>query len=139
MAENKTKPTDQSVDQFLDQVSPAQKQEDCKQLRQIIEEVSGEPAVMWGNMIGAGKYHYKYDSGHEGDMFLIGFAPRAKNISIYGAAYNDELDELKKELGKVKLGKSCIYVNTLADIDQDKLKEVFRQSIDLTLKRYPQN
>jgi hypothetical protein len=138
MPDNKTQPTEKKVEDFLNTIQPDQKQEDCKRLDQLMREVSGKSPVMWGNMVGYGQYHYKYETGREGDMFLIGFAPRARNISIYGAAYNEALDKMKEELGKVKLGKSCMYVNKLADIDEEKLKEILHDSIKITLKRYPQ-
>lgn len=137
MPENKTKPTQVSPIDYLAKITPEQKRLDCIALDKIMEEVSGKPAVMWGNMFGYDQYHYKYDTGREGDIFLIGFAPRAKNISIYAAAYNDELDKKKAALGKVKLGKSCIYINKLSDIDIDKLKELLKESMRITKELYP--
>lgn len=139
MSQNKTQPTEEKVSLFLDSITPEQKQEDCKKLDQIMQEISGESPVMWGNMVGYGQYHYKYETGREGDMFLIGFAPRSRNISIYAACYDDGLDAKKEKLGKVKLGKSCIYVNRLEDIDLELLKEILSESIEITLARYPQD
>lgn len=107
------------------------------ELLAIMEDVMGEPAVLWGNMIGLGSYHYKYASGREGDFFIIGFAPRAKNISIYTSAYDEELDKKKAAMGKVKLGKSCVYINKLADIDIVKLRQVLKESIAINRARYP--
>jgi hypothetical protein len=135
---NKTQPTPQDPKEFFATIEPAQKREDCLALHQIMQEVSGCKPILWGNILGYDQYHYKYDTGREGDMLLIGFAPRAKNISIYAAAYNDALDERKKELGKVKLGKSCIYINKLSDINTDLLKEILKESIRITRERYPQ-
>ncbi len=138
MSENKTKPTQQSPADYLAQIKPEQKRLDCIELDKIMQEISGHKCVMWGNMFGYDQYHYKYDSGREGDIFLIGFASRTKNIAIYAAAYDDELDQKKAELGKVKLGKSCIYINKLADIDINKLKELLKESMRITRERYPQ-
>ncbi len=137
MSQNKTQPTLQNVRDFLANVEPQQKKEDCLKLLEIMEEVAQTKAVMWGNMVGVGEYYYKYESGREGDSFIIGFAPRAKNISIYTSAYNEDLDLKKAAMGKVKLGKSCIYINKLADIDQEKLREVLRESIRISRERYP--
>ncbi|MBF4985691.1 DUF1801 domain-containing protein, partial [Nonlabens mediterrranea] len=88
-------------------------------------------------MIGSYTYHYKYETGREGDFFIIGFAPRSKNISIYATAYNEQLDKKKADLGKVKLGKSCIYINKLSDISEDKLRVVLKESIIINKERYP--
>lgn len=135
---NKTQPTEKKVEEFIENITPDRKKEDCKKLDKLMREVSGESPVMWGNMVGYGQYHYKYETGREGDMFLIGFAPRSQNISIYGAAYDDALDAKKEKLGKVKLGKSCMYIKRLENIDLDTLREILEESIEITLKRYPQ-
>ena len=134
---NKTQPSDESVEDYLQTVEPQQKRADCFRLLEIMEDVMGEKARLWGNMIGVGKYHYKYDTGREGDFFIIGFAPRSKNISIYATAYNEVLDKKKAELGKVKLGKSCIYVNKLSAISEDLLQEVLEESVRINKERYP--
>lgn len=134
---NKTQPSDESVEDYLQTVEPQQKRADCLGLLEIMEDVMGVKARLWGNMIGVGEYHYKYDTGREGDFFIIGFAPRSKNISIYVTAYNEELDKKKAELGKVKLGKSCIYINKLSDISEEKLRIVLEESIRINKERYP--
>jgi hypothetical protein len=134
---NKTQPSKDSVADYLNTVEPLQKREDCFQLLQLMENLVGEKAKLWGNMIGIGTYHYKYDTGREGDSFIIGFAPRSKNISIYTTAYNEELDNKKADLGKVKLGKSCIYINKWSDINEEKMKIVLSESIRINKELYP--
>jgi hypothetical protein len=134
---NKTQPSKDSVADYLNTVEPLQKREDCFQLLQLMENLVGEKAKLWGNMIGIGTYHYKYDTGREGDSFIIGFAPRSKNIRIYTTAYNEELDNKKADLGKVKLGKSCIYINKWSDINEEKLKIVLSESIRINKELYP--
>src|SRR4051812_2129292 len=114
MAENKTKPTAASVDAFLDSVPDPQRRADGKMLRTLMERVSGEPAAMWGpSIVGFGAYHYKYDSGREGDMCLIGFSPRATGLVLYGGFLRSP--ELLERLGKHKTGKGCLYIKRLAD------------------------
>jgi hypothetical protein len=134
---NKTQPSKDSVADYLNTVEPLQKREDCFQLLHLMEKLVGEKAKLWGNMIGVGTYHYTYNTGREGDFFIIGFAPRSKNISIYTTAYNEELDKKKADLGKVKLGKSCIYINKLNDINEEKLKIVLSESIRTNKELYP--
>ena len=96
----------------------------------IMEDITGEKAVVWsGSMIGFGTYHYTYESGHEGDWFITGFAPRSKNLSIYLLA-GLQGEPLLEELGKHKTGKSCLYVNRLDDIDLEILKQLIRKSVD---------
>ncbi|EAS20276.1 conserved hypothetical protein [Flavobacteria bacterium BBFL7] len=134
---NKTQPNNEPVVTYLNTIEPQQKRQDCLRLLEIMEDVMGEKARMWGDMIGVGTYHYKYETGREGDFFIIGFAPRSKNISIYATAYNEQLDKKKADLGKVKLGKSCIYINKLSDISEDKLRVVLKESIIINKERYP--
>lgn len=121
----KTKPTGVSVDDFINSLADPVQQEDSKQLVALMEEVSGEPAKMWGSsIIGFGTFHYKYASGREGDWMKIGFSPRKGKISLYltydAAKYNKELESL----GKHKTGKGCIYINGLADINIEALREL---------------
>lgn len=124
MADNKTKPNQVSVESYLATISD-KRQEEARQLIKIMQEVSGEPPVMWGpSMIGFGQYHYVYPSGREGDTMLIGFSPRQAKISLYitmdAAKYKDRLDAM----GKHDTGKGCIYINKLADVDMTKLREL---------------
>lgn len=131
MAENKTKATEQSVEQFLHTVDNQQKRDDCFELVQLMEDVTGEKATMWGSsIVGFGSYHYKYASGREGDMMLTGFAPRKSALTLYIMGGFERYDELMSQLGKHKTGKSCLYVKKLSDIDTDVLRELVLQSAE---------
>lgn len=137
MAENKTKETDENVVEFINAVPDLQKRQDSFELVDWMEEITGSPATMWGpSIIGFGKYHYKYASGHEGDAPLLGFSPRKAAISLY--IYNCEGEEstLLAKLGKYKMGKACIYVKRLSDIDLNVAKAISEESIKYVQKRY---
>lgn len=131
MAKNKTTETDTDVLTFIDAfVTTAQKKEDSYALMALMEKISGHKAKMWGpSIIGFGSYHYKYASGHEGDAPLIGFSPRKAAISLYVYSGLEEDKYLLEGLGKFKMGKACIYVNKLADIDEKQLIRLMRASI----------
>jgi hypothetical protein len=130
-AENKTKPTQQSVQAFLNTVTDEQKRNDCFALVELLEGVTGEPAVMWGDsIVGFGQYHYRYASGREGDSLLTGFSPRKDNLTIYITAGFEQYDALMQKLGKHKIGKSCLYVKRLEDIDMSTLRELVQQSVE---------
>lgn len=125
MSENKTVETNESVEKFLQTIEDEQQQKDSYVLVDIFKEVSGSSPKLWGNSIlGFGNYHYKYKSGREGDWFYIGFSPRKGKLSLY--VYSDTADNQKllKSLGKYKMGKSCIYVKKLDDIDQKVLRQI---------------
>jgi hypothetical protein len=128
MAEIKTRPTDVSVDAFLDGVAHPVRRADGKALRAMMERVSGEPAVMWGpSIVGFGRYHYRYASGHEGEMCRVGFSPRAANLVLYVGGFPD-YEALLAKLGKHKRSKACLYINKLADVDPAVLEEITRRS-----------
>lgn len=128
-ADNKTKPTKKDVTDFLKQVEPEQKRKDCLAILEMMRQATEAKPKMWGDsMIGFGEYHYKYASGREGDWFLTGFAPRKQNISLYIMAGFKRYEELMSKLGKYKTGKSCLYINKLADIDEAVLKELIQLS-----------
>lgn len=137
MAEQKTKPTALSVHDFLAQVADEQVRDDCFTLIRIMTGITGAPARMWGSsIVGFGQYHYKYDSGHEGDSCLTGFSPRKQNITLYvmpGAAGHPALLE---KLGKHKAGKGCLYIKRLADIDMAVLQELVAQSVEALREKY---
>ncbi|QSX08463.1 DUF1801 domain-containing protein [Alkalibacter rhizosphaerae] len=140
MAEQKTKETDASVEDFIDSVENPKKREDATRLVKIFSEATGYPPKMWGpSIIGFGSYHYKYESGHEGDAPLVGFSPRKSKISLYFATGDDSRETLLKDLGKHTTGKACVYINKLADIDVNVLKEMILQSVDFLKARYPEN
>ncbi len=129
MAELKTKVNDQDVQAFLEAVPDEHKRRDCYNVLTLMQEVTGQEPKMWGNsIIGFGSYHYRYASGREGDWFLTGFSPRKQNMTLYIMAGFEQYDELMEKLGKYKIGKSCLYIKRLSDVDQDTLRELVRQS-----------
>jgi hypothetical protein len=138
MYELKTKETDNSVIEFIELVDSPKKREDAYRLLDIFTETTGFEAKMWGpSIIGFGSYHYKYDSGHEGDAPLVGFSPRKAKISLYFAPGEPKREELLKQFGKHTTGKACVYVNKVADIDVDVLKALINESISFLQKIYP--
>ncbi|KWV93260.1 DUF1801 domain-containing protein [Erythrobacter sp. YT30] len=144
MAEAKTKPTDVAVEEFIAGVEPAAKQDDARVLLEMFGRVTDEPPVMWGpSMIGFGQYHYKYDSGREGDHMRTGFSPRKAKHSLYlMGRYCDEVtgkktDALLEKMGKHTTGASCVYVNKLADIDLEVLEEIIAVCWDAMNRKYP--
>ncbi|WP_338469457.1 DUF1801 domain-containing protein [Niallia sp. XMNu-256] len=138
MYELKTKESDHSVIEFIESVDNPKKREDAYKLLDIFVETTGYPAKMWGtSIIGFGSYHYKYDSGHEGDAPLVGFSPRKAKHSLYFATGETEREELLKEFGKHTTGKACVYINKVADIDTDVLKKLIQASIRFLKEKYP--
>ncbi len=130
MANIKTKPTKASVKDFINGVENEQKRKDSFKLVQIMKEISGEEPYMFGSsIVGFGSYHYKYNSGHEGDAPLIGFSPRKAAISLYAFTGLDEHKHLLDHLGKYTMGKACIYIKKLEDIDEETLVKVMKQTI----------
>jgi len=137
MADLKTKPKELSVESFLDKVSDEKVRDDCYAFIQLMEKVTGEKAKMWGPaIIGCGQYHYKYDSGHEGDICLTGFSPRKANLTLYVLAGFPGQEELLQKLGKHKAGKGCLYVKKLDDVNMDILESLIKQSVDFLKKKY---
>lgn len=142
MPEQKTRPGPGDVDEFLAQVDDPARRADSQRLIELMSAVSGEPPVLWGTMVGFGRYHYRYDSGHEGDAFLVGFAPRKAEFSIYlmGTYLPGELarrDGLLARLGRHRMGKACLYVKRLGDIDMDVLRELAEISVATLRAAYP--
>ncbi|WP_342558369.1 DUF1801 domain-containing protein [Metasolibacillus sp. FSL K6-0083] len=139
MYEPKTKETDSSVIEFIEGVDSVKKREDAYALVDIFTEVTGYEAKMWGpSIIGFGKYHYKYASGHEGDAPLVGFSPRKAKISLYFAPEDPERETLLENFGKHTTGKACVYINKLSDIDVTILKELIGQSVAFLRATYPE-
>lgn len=125
MAENKTQKTGASVDVFLASVPNEKRRADGLVLLDIMRDVTGLEPEMWGpSIIGFGEYHYRYESGREGDMPLVGFSPRSKSLSLYVMPDFGEFDDLLSKLGKHRTGVSCLYVNKLDDVDMDVLREL---------------
>jgi hypothetical protein len=117
MSENKTKATSASVAAFIDAL-PDDKRADAKTLIKLMREATGEKPKMWGpSIIGFGAYHYKYPSGREGDSLLVGFSPRKPATVLYGLLGNADTDALLARLGKHTMGKGCLYIKKLADVD----------------------
>ena len=132
MAETKTKPTQASVDDFIAAVEKPVRRADAQAVRDMMERVTGEAATMWGpTIIGFGLYHYRYASGHEGDMCRVGFSPRSANLVLYVGGF-PEYDALLGKLGKFKRSKACLYLNRLADVDLGVLEEITRRTFKAT-------
>ena len=130
MAEPKTKPTNQSVKEFLNKVEPEEKRQDSFALLEMFKKITGEKAVMWGDsIIGFGQYHYKSErSKQEGDWLLTGFSPRKQNLTLYIMAGNKDSQELLDKLGKHKASGGCLYLNRLSDVDQKVLRKLIENS-----------
>lgn len=139
MAENKTKETEDSVIEFINSIENEQKRKDSFELIRIFQEVSGFEPKMWGpSIIGFGNYHYKYDSGHEGDAPLTGFSPRKAAISLYFSCdIEGQQADLLSQLGKYKNGKSCVYINKLSDVKEEIIKALAKESIHFIREKYP--
>ncbi|MDM1047511.1 DUF1801 domain-containing protein [Sphingobacterium hotanense] len=137
MATLKTSFTDEDVVSFIESVDNEQKRKDSYALISLMEKATGEKAKMFGpTIVGFGQYHYKYDSGHEGDAPLLGFSPRKAAISLYVYTGGKRQDELLKSFGKYKMGKACIYVKKLSDIDVEVLEDLMKDSIQFTSEKY---
>lgn len=126
--ENKTQPTDESVDAFIGRAEPAGRREDAVVLKELMDRITGEPAVMWGDsMVGYGTYHYRGRSGREGDWFVVGFAPRKASMSLYGLQYPGA-DALLDRLGPHKRGAGCVWVGRLSRLDLGVLEQLIRDA-----------
>lgn len=140
MAENKTRATAEDVAAFIERVSDDNRRADARALCAIMERATGEPARMWGtSIVGFGRYRYRYDSGREGEAGPVGFSPRAKELVLYLAAHSQRTPDLLARLGKHKEGKSCIYVKSLADLDEGVLEELISDAYKAVFERYPQS
>lgn len=141
MVKNKTQETSENVANFVEKIEDEKKRQDAHQLIQLFSEATGYEPKMWGtDIIGFGSYHYKYPSGHEGDAALIGFSPRKAQISVYLSQPDDEKRAEKlSRLGKHKMGKGCLYIKKVADIDPAVLKELAQASMDYTKEAYPES
>jgi hypothetical protein len=138
MYELKTKETDNSVIEFIENVENLKKREDAYRLIDIFTETTGYTAKMWGpSIIGFGTYHYKYESGHEGDAPLVGFSPRKAKISLYFATGDLGREALLQDFGKYTAAKACVYINKVADINVDVLIVLINQSVKFLKETYP--
>lgn len=139
MAEIKTKQTGADVVEFINSFADTeQKKKDSFELLKLMQDFTGYEPKMWGpSIIGFGQYHYKSErSNQEGDWPLVGFSPRKSAISLYVYSGCSGQDDLLKELGKFKMGKSCIYVKKMSDINQETLKKLIRTTIDFLRSKY---
>ncbi len=135
--ENKTQQNDADVGAFLATVENNTRREDAFKILQMMEDVSGFKAKMWGkSIIGFGSYHYKYDSGREGDSMKVGFSPRKGNLVLYITTGFDKYRDKLKQFGKHKTGKSCLYINKLSDVDQDILRDMIKTDVDHMNEKY---
>lgn len=130
MVKLKTQENKMSVLRFLKSIKDPDKRKDCFALLEIMKTVTKEPPKMWGtSIVGFGSYHYKYESGREGDWFLAGFSPRKQALTLYIMSGFPQHQELLKKLGKYKTGKSCLYVKRLQDVHVPTLKRLFLRSV----------
>lgn len=137
MTENKTKPAKLSVTTFVNGIEDKQQRADVKKVATMMQKATGSRAKMWGsNIVGYGEYHYKYESGREGDAMLIGYSPRKQALSIYVMPGFSTFTALLKKLGKHKIGSSCLYVKRLSDIDEEVLQKIIDSSVKIMRKKY---
>jgi hypothetical protein len=130
MAEIKTKLTNASIDKFLQGVKDEQTRADCYQILEMMQKATKAEPKMWGtSIIGFGHSHYKYESGREGDWFLTGFSPRKQNLTLYIGSGFADYEELLGQLGKHTLGKGCLYIKQLEDVDTKVLKKIIANSV----------
>jgi len=130
MAQNKTTENENSVTNFLSAIEDKTKRDDAFSLVSLFEELSSFKAKMWGTaIIGFGTYHYKYESGHEGDAPIVGFSPRKDAFALYLSSEFPDRENLLSQFGKHKTGKACIYVKKLSDINLDILKKMIENSL----------
>ncbi len=139
-AQNKTQPDKAvSCEDFIAGVEPARRREDAGVLLDLFTRITGETPTMWGpTIIGFGKYHYIYESGREGDSFRLGFSPRKANMVVYIMPGYLDLDEELSRLGKHRIGKSCLYINKLSDVDVNVLEEIAKKGMSILATRYPE-
>jgi hypothetical protein len=130
MAQLVTRKTESSVEGFLEGIENETRRSDCRAVVELMREVVGEPPKMWGSsIIGFGDYHYRYESGREGDWFLAGVSPRKQNLTLYIMPGFSEYEALLTKLGKHKTGKSCLYLKRLSDVDPRVLEELIGSSV----------
>ena len=137
MAGVKTKRTEASVDTFIADVENDAKRTDSKEVIEMMQAATGEPPKMWGSsIVGFGSYHYKYESGREGDWMLCGFSPRKQSLVLYIMPGFQSYDKFMEKLGKHTTGKSCLYIKKLDDVDRSVLKKLIEASVAEMRSRY---
>lgn len=136
--EPKTKPNDQSVDEFLRAIPDDRKRQDAYAILELMAQVTQLEPRMWGDsIVGFGEYHYKYASGREGDYFLTGFSPRKQYLTLYIMPGFEQYGDLLSRLGKFKTGESCLYINKLEEINLPVLQELVTKSFEHMVKTNP--
>lgn len=139
MSENKTQPTGASPRDFLASIDHPVRRADAEILLDLFTRITGKQPKMWGpSIVGFGEYHYTYESGREGDFLRTGFSPRKANLAVYILPGYTDHGAILSRLGKHKTGKSCLYINKLADVDLGVLEEVIRAGWADMAERYPQ-
>ncbi len=137
MAENKTKPTNASVADYLSAIEDEERRNDCRAIARLMSAITGAEPTMWGTgIVGFDSYHYKYASGREGDACVTGFAARKGDISVYLTANGVDQEQLLAQLGRHKMGKSCLYIRKLADVDMAILERLIRGSVEEIKRLY---
>ena len=136
MAGNKTKATKAGVEGFIAKIGDETRRNDCETLIRLLKKATKQDPVMWGSMVGFGNYHYRYESGREGDMFIVGFASRKSDLTIYIMNGLESQPKLMAKLGKYRTGKSCLYVKKLADIDTAVLEQLITGSVRAMREKY---
>ena len=137
MTANKTQANSQSVKTFLDKIDDPVRREECFKVLRMMQKATGHKAVMWGtSIVGFGSYHYKYESGREGDFMLVGYSPRKSALTIYIISGFSRYESLMEKLGKFKTGKSCLYLKTLEDVDFEVLTELVTLSSERIAAKY---
>ena len=137
MAENKTKATDASVEDYIASRASAQQQVDCQELMALLHRVTGEPPTMWGpSIVGYGRYRYTYESGRTGEVPVVGFAIRGRELVLYVTTASDAQQALLARLGPHKMGKSCLYVKRMGDLDVGVLAQIVEGSVAEVRQRY---
>ena len=138
MAELKTKQTGASVDEYLDTIEDPRRRDDCMAISALMKKVTKCEPKMWGpSIVGFDSYHYRYETGHEGDACLAGFSSRRPEIVLYIAEGFESRDRLLQQLGKHRAGKVCVYIRRLSDIDVSVLEKLVKASVAEMRKRYP--
>ena len=137
MAENKTKATGASVTAFINSIDDKQKRADVRTVAAMMRKATGKRAKMWGpSIVGYGTYHYKYESGREGDFLMTGFSPRKQALTVYVIPGFTHFESLMNKLGKYKTGKSCLYIKRLSDVDEQVLERLITRSVEHMRKHY---
>jgi len=137
VADNKTKPNKKGVADFISSIDDSDRRRDVKKVAAMMRAATGSRARMWGsNIVGYGQYHYKYESGREGDFMITGFSPRKQALTLYVIPGFKHFQPLMTKLGKYKTGKSCLYIRRLSDVDEKVLQRLIVASVKYMRKNY---